>query len=44
MDASRALFNGQFTDPVVVTGVVLMGILAVGALWLGSRTFGRAVA
>ena len=43
VDAARALFNGQFTDPVVVTGVVLMAILAAAALWLGSRTFGRAV-
>ena len=43
VDAARALFNGQFTDPVVVTGVALMGVLAVLAVWVGSRAFGRAV-
>jgi ABC-2 type transport system permease protein len=44
VEAARALFNGQFGDPVVVTGVVLMGVLAALALWLGSRAFGRSVA
>lgn len=43
VDAARALFNGQFTDPVVATGVGLMAVLAAAALWTGSRAFGRAV-
>jgi ABC-2 type transport system permease protein len=44
VDAARALFNGQFSDPVVVTGVGLMAVLAAGALWIAARAFGRAVA
>lgn len=44
VDAARALFNGQFSDPVVVTGVGLMAALAAGALWIAARAFGRAVA
>jgi ABC-2 type transport system permease protein len=44
VDAARALFNGQFSDPVVVTGVMLMTVLAAAALGIGSRAFGRAVA
>jgi ABC-2 type transport system permease protein len=43
VDAARALFNGQFSDPVVVTGVALMGTLSVLSVWVGSRAFGRAV-
>jgi ABC-2 type transport system permease protein len=44
VEAARALFNGRFGDPIVVTGVVLMAILAALAMWLGSRAFGRSVA
>ena len=44
VEAARALFNGQFDDPVVTSGVALMAILAAAALWIGSRAFGRAVA
>ena len=44
VEAARALFNGQFGDPVVVTGVTLMALLAAIALWLGSRAFSRSVA
>jgi ABC-2 type transport system permease protein len=44
VEAARALFNGQFDDPVVITSVVLMAVLAAMALWLGSRAFGRSVA
>jgi ABC-2 type transport system permease protein len=44
VEAARALFNGQFGDPVVLTGVTMMAVLAAGALWLGSRAFGRSVA
>jgi len=44
VDAARALFNGQFTDPSVVPGVVLMAGLAVVGLWIGGRAFDRMVA
>ena len=30
VDAARALFNGQCGDPVVASGVTVMGVLAVG--------------
>lgn len=44
VDAARALFNGLYSDPVVLTGVALMAVLAGVAIWAGSRAFGRAVA
>ncbi|MFN8621697.1 MAG: ABC transporter permease [Chloroflexota bacterium] len=43
VDAARALFNGLYTDPVVISGVALMAILAGLAIWAGGRAFGRAV-
>lgn len=43
VDAARALFNGQFSDPVVASGVGLMAVLAAAALWMAARSFGRAV-
>jgi ABC-2 type transport system permease protein len=43
VDAARALFNGQFGDPVVATGVGLVAALAAIALWIATRQFGRAV-
>ncbi len=42
VDASRALFNGQWGDPEVALGVTIMGVMTVGALWLASRAFSRA--
>jgi ABC-2 type transport system permease protein len=42
-DAARALFNGDWANPEVAIGAVIMGGLAVFALWLASRAFGRAV-
>jgi len=44
VEAARALFNGLAGDPVVITGVALMAVLAGLAMWLGARAFGRAVA
>ena len=44
VDAARALFNGQFADPSVMPGVVLMAGLAAIGLWVGGRAFDRMVA
>lgn len=44
VDAARALFNNHLGDPSVVKGVVIMAILALGAVMLAARSFGRAVA
>jgi ABC-2 type transport system permease protein len=43
-DAARALFNGDWSNPEVAIGTVIMGALAAFAVWLASRAFGRAVA
>ena len=43
-DAARALFNGDWGNPEIAIGAVIMGALAVFAVWLASRAFGRAVA
>jgi ABC-2 type transport system permease protein len=42
VDASRALFNGDWGNPEVAIGVGLTTVLAVGAVWLASRAFSRA--
>ena len=44
VDAIRALFNGHFGDPTVGFGVALMTVLAILALAVASRTFGRSAA
>jgi ABC-2 type transport system permease protein len=44
VEAARALFNGHWGDPQIVIGVAITGVLAVAAVWLGSRAFSRAVA
>jgi ABC-2 type transport system permease protein len=44
VDAARALFNGQWGSPEIPIGAGLMAILAVIAVWVGSRAFSRAVA
>ncbi|MHB8620332.1 MAG: ABC transporter permease [Chloroflexota bacterium] len=44
VDAARAIFNNQLGDPSVVKGVVIMGVLAVLAVLVAARSFGRAVA
>jgi ABC-2 type transport system permease protein len=43
-DAARALFNGDWSNPEVAIGSGIMAALAVFAVWLASRAFGRAVA
>jgi ABC-2 type transport system permease protein len=43
-DAARALFNGDWANPEIAIGAVVMGVLAVFAVWLASRAFNRAVA
>ena len=43
-DAARALFNGDWSNPEVAIGSAIMGGLAIFAVWLASRAFGRAVA
>jgi ABC-2 type transport system permease protein len=42
VDASRALFNGDWGNAEVPIGVGLTAILAIGAVWLASRAFSRA--
>jgi ABC-2 type transport system permease protein len=44
VDAARALFNGDWTNPDVAIGVTITAICAVLAVWVGSRAFSRAVA
>ena len=42
--AIRALFNAQFADADVLTGIVVMVACAVLSIWIASRTFNRATA
>jgi ABC-2 type transport system permease protein len=42
VDASRALFNGDWANPEVAIGVSITTVLAVLAVWLASRAFSRA--
>jgi ABC-2 type transport system permease protein len=44
VDAARALFIDHPGDPSVIKGVVIMLVLAVLAVGVGARAFGRAVA
>ena len=44
VDAARALFNGDWGNPDVAIGVAISAIFAVFAVWVGSRSFSRAVA
>ena len=44
VDAARAVFLGNLDDPSVAKGVALMAVLAILAIFLGARAFGRAVA
>ena len=44
VDAARALFNGDWGNPDVAIGVTISAILAVFAVWIGSRRSRRAVA
>jgi ABC-2 type transport system permease protein len=44
VDAARALFNGAFDDPALVTGIAVTAVCAVLAVLAGGRAFSRAVA
>lgn len=44
VDAARALFNGDWGNPEIAIGVGVTAVIAAFALWLGSRSFSRAVA
>ena len=44
VDAARALFNGDWGNPDVAVGVGISAIFAIFAVWVGSRSFSRAVA
>lgn len=44
VNAARDLFNGHIDSPDVVTGVVIMAVLAVATVALAARSFNRAVA
>jgi ABC-2 type transport system permease protein len=44
VDAARLVFNDHIGDPSVTKGVVIMLVLAVAAVVIGARAFGRAVA
>ena len=41
-DAARALFNSDWGNPEIRIGVLITGALAAFAIWIASRTFGRA--
>jgi ABC-2 type transport system permease protein len=42
VDAARALFNSDWANPEIAIGVGVTSVLAVVAVWLAARTFGRA--
>jgi ABC-2 type transport system permease protein len=42
--AARALFNGDWGNPEIVIGVTVSAVIAVVAVWIGARSFSRAVA
>jgi ABC-2 type transport system permease protein len=44
VDAARAVFRDQISDPSVTKGVAIMLILSIIAIVIGARSFGRAVA
>jgi ABC-2 type transport system permease protein len=44
VDAVRAVFNGQWGDSEIVIGTVVTAALAIGGVWIASRTFARATA
>lgn len=44
VDAVRALFNGDWASPDIAIGIGLSAVLAAIAVWVGARSFSRAVA
>jgi ABC-2 type transport system permease protein len=43
-NAARALFNGDWGNPEIVIGVGVSTLIAIVAVWVGARSFSRAVA
>jgi ABC-2 type transport system permease protein len=44
VDAARAVFNDRLADPSVTQGVAIMLVLSIVAIFIGARSFGRAIA
>jgi hypothetical protein len=44
VDAARALFNSDWSNPAIPLGVGIMVVLATISVWIGSKAFSRAVA
>jgi ABC-2 type transport system permease protein len=44
VDAARALFNGDFGNTAIASGFMVMGVLAILALWWAARSFRHATA
>jgi ABC-2 type transport system permease protein len=44
VDAARALFSGNLTDPSVARGFVIMAVLAALTIWWAARSFRNAIA
>jgi ABC-2 type transport system permease protein len=42
VDAARAMFNGDWSNPEIRIGVGITTVLAIVAVWIASRTFSRA--
>ena len=42
--AARAIFNGAWGDSEILIGVAVCAVIAVVAVWIGARSFSRAVA
>ena len=42
--AIRALFNAQWGNPDVLSGIAIMVVCALGSIWIASRAFNRATA
>jgi ABC-2 type transport system permease protein len=44
VDAARALFNSDWSNPAIPLGVGIMVVLAAVSVWIGSKAFSRAAA
>ena len=44
VDATRAVFNDHLSDPSVMKGLLVMGVLAIATVVIAARSFGRAAA
>lgn len=43
VDALRAIFAGNLSDPAVVTGILVLTVIACLTFWWGQRTFNRSI-